>query len=129
MFFIPYALDETSEGNVVIRSLSADTDIIVLFMPRIDANKEIVFVKSNKNNVGKIFRLLDVGMGREESLALLSFHEIIGIDYSSLFFRKGKHMCWRVLVNNHMYKTVFNDFAFHWNNAEELLNIIEEFGW
>ena len=102
-----YPFAKTSEGNVVTRSHS------VFLLPGINANGDRVFVYSNKDEDRKNFGLFNVNMGQGERLAVLGFQALTGNDFVSAFFRNGKHLCWRVLVDNPKYLKVIKDLDTH----------------
>ena len=99
-----------SGGDVVIRSPSGDTDIMVLTLALIDDLVKVYFHYSN----GKCTRRMclgAVGMKDEEKKALVGFHSFTGNDYIPSIFRKGKKHCWSITKSNESFLRAFTELG------------------
>ena len=87
-----HALAKISEGNVIIRTHSGDTDIVAILLASFSTNEDRLFVNSNKCRNREFLCQYDADIGRKEVLAFLVCYASTGNDNVSVFFRK-RNIC------------------------------------
>ena len=117
----------TPESTVVLRSPSADTDIMVLAITIIRQFCERLFFDYGSGKNRKAVRLSDINMQNKEKDALLGFHAFTGNDYISSFFRKGKPLAWKCMKKKEKFLEAFAAFGTSWTLNEDYFNILEEY--
>ena len=86
-------LKENSNGSIILRSASGDTDILVLAVAHLYNQKQRVYIDSECSTSRKVYWMNDIVMSEDEVNSLIPFHPFTGNDYVSGFFRKGKLHC------------------------------------
>ena len=86
--FIAYSVIES--GNIVIRSPSGDTDIIVMLIGHLDRISATVYLDNGTGNNRRVLNISSCTISLEIRNAVIGLHAISGNDYVSAFFRKGK---------------------------------------
>ena len=105
----------TSGGDVVIRSPSRDTEIMVLALALIDDLVKVYFDNCN-GKCRKRMCLGAVGMqDEEEKKALVGFHSFTGNDYIPAIFRKGEKHCWSTMKSNDSFLRAFTELGTDWD--------------
>ena len=69
-----------------------------------------------------VFRLKDVDIEDDIIDALIGFHAFTGNDYISSFFRKGKETCYKILLANPKFKSVFANLGTLWEVDDSLFS-------
>ena len=103
-----------SGGDVVIRSPSGDTDIMVLALALIDDLVKVYFDNGN-GKCRKRMRLGAAGMKDEEKKALVGFHSFTGNDHIPAIFCKGKKHCWSTMKSNESFLRAFTELGTVWD--------------
>ena len=79
----------TTEGSIILWSLSGDTDIMIIAISLIDASKRVLVEYGNdKNRLGAWFNSID--LGDNIRAALNGFHTFTGNNYILSIFMRGK---------------------------------------
>ena len=79
----------TTEGSIILWSLSGDTDIMIIVISLIDASKRVLVEYGNdKNRLGAWFNSID--LGDNIRAALNGFHTFTGNNYILSIFMRGK---------------------------------------
>ena len=117
---------ETTEGPVVLRSPSGDTDIFVIAVCLINTPERIFFDYGNGKN-RKALWLHHVSISDDIKRSLIGLHAYTGNDYVSAFFRKGKQACFKILRKNENLRKSFSDLEQKWDLSDELFDSLEEF--
>ena len=60
-------------------------------------------------------------MSISEQRSIVGFHAFTGNDYISLFFRKSKEHCWKILQSNHEFNECFESLGRFWTLSPQLL--------
>eukprot|EP00794_Sanderia_malayensis_P014842 gene14842-biopygen11931 len=121
-----HALDRYPSKYVVVRSPSADIDILVILLS-IMTSQTYVYLDFGTGIHRKGMILSDIEIDECKKSSLIGFHAFTGNDYVSSFFRKGKAACWKVVNNNEKCVATFNSLGSSWNITEETMNGIEEY--
>jgi len=117
---------ETTEGSVVLRSPSGDTDIFVLAVSLIDTPEGIYLDYGNGKNRKGVW-LHHVSISDNMKKSLIGLHAYTGNDYVSSFFRKSKQACCKILKTNESFIYAFIDLGQNWDLSDELFESLEEF--
>ena len=89
----------TSNDKVFIRTPSGDTDILVIALGTITQRSRVKFDYGNGSNRKEIW-LDQINLRADRRQALIGFHSFTGNDYVSALFRKGKGVCWKMMIKN-----------------------------
>lgn len=84
------SLSSNNGANVILSSLSGDTDIIVIAVALLRPYRERVFIESGSGKNKHRFWLKDISVTNEQATAIIGMHAFSGNDFVSSFFRKGK---------------------------------------
>ena len=90
-------MKENSNGSIILRSASGDTNILVLAVARLYNEKQRVYIDSRCSTSRKVYWAKDIVMSEVEVNPLIPFHVLTGNDNVSILFRKEKFHCWKVL--------------------------------
>ena len=90
-------LDVCETNQVLLRSPSGDTDILILVVSLLYDYKERIVLDNGVGNSRKLIWLGNIDISRSTRNSLLGFHAFTGNDYVSSLFKKGKSVCWKVL--------------------------------
>ena len=120
-----HALSENADGSVVVRSLSGDVDVKMLFLNVLLENPEKILIDYGCGYSRKILQLSSIDVSDEHKQALVRFHSFTGNDYISSFFRKSKCHCWQVVEKNNGLVHVFLQLGAQWRVDEDLLSKLE----
>ena len=115
------------EQNVIIRSPSGDTDIIVIMLGKIIEKKSQTFIDSGNGLHRKGLWLSNVDMCEDTKLSLIGFHAFTGNDYISCFFRKSKAMCWKIIEKNPRFRSAFESLGMAWKLSPAVYEMLEEY--
>ena len=86
----------TTEGSIILRFSSGDTDIMIIAISLIDASKRVLVNYGNrKNRKGEGIWLNSIDLDDNVRAALIGFHAFTGNDYVSSFFKRGKQGCFK----------------------------------
>ena len=124
-----HALGTENDGHVIIRNHSGNVDINVILLSKINSEEEAsrVILDTNKGKNRKVIHLSDVNLSTKEKSALIGFHAFTGNDYTSAFFGKGKHSCWKIAVKNEEFLEVFSCLGDDWFINDDQLQALENF--
>ena len=75
--------------SVMVRSPSADIDILTLFVSH-NFGDIIIYIDNGTGKIGKIINVTSSELSAIEKIALIGLHAFSGDDYVSAFFRKGE---------------------------------------
>ncbi|KAG1673322.1 Multidrug resistance-associated protein 4 [Nymphon striatum] len=120
-----HALERYPQKTVIVRSHSADIDILVILLVKSECQQ--IYLDSGTGLHRKGMRLSDIQMSTERKRCLIGFHAFTGNDYNSSFFRKGKAACWKVLEKDEKFVSTFTALGSDWNLAETVIEDLEEF--
>lgn len=122
-----HALNEIS-GQVILRSPSSDIDIIVLALALLDADKQqrVVYDYGTGKTRKKIM-LDSYTLPENHRAALIGFHAFSGNDYVSTFFRKGKVLCWRLMIKDGKFLELFQNLGDELDVDRNLVTSIEHY--
>ena len=115
-----------SEGSVIQRSPSGDTDILVIAVGLIHSAERVHIDYGNGKN-RKGFWLNDITLSAQLKKALFGFHSFTGNDYASSFFRRGKSVCWNAMRKESKFVDCFSMLGEQWFVSEELMLAVEEY--
>jgi len=116
-----HALDKV-EGQVVLRSLSADTDILVLAVVLIEKTKqERVVYDAGTSKYRKKNLLSSFSLQNDHVKALIGFHSFTGNDYVSALFKKSKLFCWKSMIKYPEFLAVFTKLGDKWEVDRDLV--------
>ena len=125
---VHHALNNVMEGKVILRNPSGDTDILVLALGLLSTKcQSRVFynVGAGKNRMGAW--LSDYHLEQLHQKALIGFHAFTGNDYVSGFFRKGKKLCWNVMVKDDQFLEAFSSLGDVWSTSESTVQTLERY--
>ena len=83
--------------SVCLWSPSGDTDIVVLAVGLLQEFNDRVFIVHGSGSNAEHYNLSNFEIDMESASALLGLLAFTSNDYVSLFFRKGKEKCWKVM--------------------------------
>ena len=112
--------------TVMIRSPSGDIDIIVLFILHEFDGITILI----DNGVGKSRKIIDMSTSllcQQKRKALAAVHAFSGNDYVSSFFRKGKKVMWKLVLQNDKFLDAFSQLGLFNSVTDEVSNCLEKF--
>ena len=69
----------------------------------------------------------DIVMSEDEVNSLIPFHALIGNDYVSSFFRKGKLHCWKVLEKSERFSAAIQQLGATWELPSSTLQQVQAF--
>jgi hypothetical protein len=121
-----YALKE-KDTTVILRSPSADTDIMILAVNLLQEENHRIFIDFGTGNNRKGMWLNDVNHSPEKKNSLIGLHAFTGNDYTSSFFRRGKVKCWGVMKSQEKFVYAFERLGNEWQLSSELFALLEEF--
>ena len=123
-----HAMDalSTTESNVCIRSPSGDTDIIVIAIGNI-TEKDRVKIDSGSGNKRKMVWLNSIKLKEDECRALIGFHAFSGTDYTSAFFRKGKLISWKKMLQDEEFIDAFIHLGNEWSLDDQFKDVLERY--
>ena len=117
---------QSSSFRVIIRSLSGDTDIMVLALALIvDQDKVYIDYGSGKRRKGTWLK--DIILNEDERKTLVGFHSFTGNDYVPALFRKGEKRCWSIMKKSEKFLNVFGELGRDWELTGEVVKTIEEY--
>ena len=120
-------LHQDMENEVVIRSPSGDTDILLLSAALLYNFKEHVVIDSGSAQSRKCINLRSLQFSECKYSAMLGLHVFTGSDYLSSFFRNGKEMCFKLMQKYVEFKVCFNKLGSEPNLSEALFKSLEEY--
>ena len=112
--------------TVMVRSPSGDIDILVLFLLHQFENITVLI----DNGVGKNRKIIDMSSSflcENKRKALAGMHSFSGNDYVSSFFRKGKKVMWKLILQNEEYIETFSNLGLFPSVTEEVCESLENF--
>ena len=122
------ALNANSENVVTIRSPSGDSDILILMISNLKQFKERVILDDFHGiTKRKSYRLSDIELEDEVVEALVGFHAFTGNDFVSSFFRKGKLLCFQLMLSSSRYKTAFAQLGESWELSDDTFRVLQLF--
>ena len=120
-------LQEDVNRSVILRSHSGDTDITVLAVSLLHTHRNRVYLENGTGKNKKGHWLNSVKLTDSNRNAIIGFLAFTGNDYVSSFFRKGKKLCWKTMVQKEKFVQMFGELGSSWNLEEDQFNILEEF--
>ena len=121
-----HALTQHPSKKVVIRSPSADIDILVILLNMVEEQSK-VYLDFGVGLHRKGLYLSDIEMEDGFKKCLIGFHAFTGNDYVSSFFRKGESECWKVLQKNNRFVNMFTLLGQEWDLDEQIFVDLEEY--
>lgn len=112
----------TTDGNVCIRSPSGDTDILVIAIGIITERPRVLIDSGNGDQRRKIW-FYSIDLNENLRKAIIGFHAFSGNDYISAFFRKGKQICWKKMLES----DTFIELGDSWDLGDQLQVNIEKY--
>ena len=103
----------TLSNDVCIRLTSGDTDIFVIALGTITQRSRVKFDYGNGSNRKEIW-LDQINLRADRRQALIGFHSFTGNDYVSAFFRKGKGVCWKMMIKNDLLVEIITQLGDDW---------------
>ena len=79
----------TTEGSIILRSSSGDSDIMIIAINLIDSSKRVLVDYGNGKNRKGVW-LNSIDLDDNIRAALIGLHAFTGNDYVSSFFKRGK---------------------------------------
>ena len=116
----------TTNGNVCIRSPSGDTDILLIAIGII-SEKPRVLIDSGNGDQRRIIWLDSIELNEKQEKALIGFHAFSGNDYISAFFRKGKQICWKKMLESEDFVDTFIELGNSWDLGDQFQVNIEKY--
>ena len=116
----------TSNDNVCIRSPSGDTDIFVIALGTIAQRSRVKFDYGNGSNRKEIW-LDQINLRADRRQALIGFHSFTGNDYVSAFFRKGKGVCWKMIIKNDLFVDIITQLGDDWELLQQIKLVLERY--
>ena len=116
---------ETTEGTIVIRSPSGDTDIIIIALALLESSR--VFFDNGTGKYRKRFWLHNVKIDNDVRKAIIGLHSFSGNDYVSSFFKKGKRVLFKMMKSKQDFIDIFIKLGSSWDIDEFDLADLEEF--
>ena len=116
----------TTNGNVCIRSPSGDTDILVVAIGIITERLRVLIDSGNGDKRKKIW-LDSIELSENQRKALIGFHAFSGNDYISAFFRKGKQICWKKMLESEDFVDTFIEVGNSLDLGDQLQVNIEKY--
>ena len=120
------ATGQSANSRVLLRSPSADTDILVITLAMLP-HPDRVYYDSGVGKHRSCIRLSDFDMPDAEKKTLIGFHAVTGNDYISAFFGKGKGKCWKMMKSREEFASAFKMIGSNWELTEDLMNTMETF--
>ena len=121
------ALQESESNQILLRSPSGDTDILVLVLSILHEFKDRIVIDNGTGNSRKLIWLGSIEMSNSRINSLLGVHSFTGNDYVPSFFRKGKGVCWKILKNHSKFECTFSNLGNTSEVDDNLLKELEEF--
>ena len=120
-----YILNVNKNAQVVIRSPSGDTDIVIIATYLL--NSDCIFLDNGTGKNRNYLQINKLRISEEEKKAIIGFHAVTGNDYVSSFFGKGKRKCWKKMVSKSMFLDIVKCLGDSWDIPETFFTAIEEF--
>ena len=115
------------QGNtVMVRSSSGDIDILVLFLLHQFVNVTVLI----SNGVGKNRKIIDMSSSflcESNRKALAGMHSFSENHDLSSFFRKGKKVVWKLVLQNKEFIETFSNLGLFTSVTEEVSDSLEKF--
>ena len=121
------ALTENTSHQVIIRSPSGDTDILVLATSLLYEYRSKVNIDNGSGKNRKLIWFGGLDLEPKRCEALIGLHAFTGNDYISSFFRKGKDQCWKVMEKFQKFENCFAELG---NSVElnmDTFSLLEEY--
>ena len=122
-----HILQQPEYKQVVIRSPSGDTDILVLAVSLLNNDKKNVFIDNGSGVSRTLHWLGSLEISEQRCRALIGLHAFTGNDYVSSFFRKGKDRCWKLVEKYDKFEECFLNLGSMIHLTEAILLQLEEF--
>ena len=119
-------LKESCNNNILIKSPSGDTDIVVLGISLFPENPK-VFIDNGTGQSRKMLWLGGFELSNSRRNALIGFHAFTGNDYNASFFRKGKKVAWKSLTKYSKFEDTFSELGNSHELDSSLISKLEEF--
>lgn len=119
-------LKEDNTLDILIKSPSGDTDIVVLGIS-LFGDTENVFIENGTGQNKKLLSFKDFEFSISKKRSLIGFHAFTGNDYNASFFRKGKRACWNILSKHSKFEDTFNQLGNELHLDPCILDKLEEF--
>ena len=121
-----HALQSTS-ADIVVRSPSGDTDIVVLMVSLIRDQMQKVFIDNGSGKNRTVIKIADIDISQQKKMAIIGFHAFTRCDYNSSFFRKGKEKCWKISSKYQRFEEAFELLGSSVSITNETFSTLEEF--
>ena len=116
----------TTEGSIILRSSSGDSDIMIIAINLIDSSKCVLVDYGNGKNRKGVW-LNSVDLNDNIRAALIGFHAFTGNDYVSSFFKRGKQGCFKVMKQCDEFINAFRLLGEKWELNAELIVALGSF--
>ena len=120
-------LESSTDGGVLVRFLSGDIGINVLFINMFQAESERIYIDFGTGKSRKIFKLSSIDTSEELKSALLGFHAFTGNVFISPIFSKSKKVCRKAVTKISKYARTFNRLGETMNLGKNSITLLEEF--
>ena len=119
---------KSNETSVVtLRSLSRDTDKVVLSVALLYEFRNRVLVDGGSGDNRKFMQLSNIEIKKDLVDTLIGFHAFTGNDYISSFFRKGTEKCWKLVKKAKKFQKAFSILGGNWEGSNNPVIMLEEF--
>ena len=116
----------TTEGSIILRSSSGDSDIMIIAINLIDSSKCVLVDYGNGKNRKGVW-LNSVDLDDNIRAALIGFQAFTGNEYVSSFFKRGKQSCFKVMKQCDEFINAFRLLGEKWELNAELIVALESF--
>ena len=122
-----HALQDDANSQVVIKAISADTDIFILALFHLCDFKERVILDTGTTVNRKLMLLSSYELSESHRHALIGFHAFTGNDYNSSFLKYGKPTCWKTIIQNPHFVQACVSLGDEPYLPAELFSVLEEY--
>ena len=112
--------------SVMVRSPSADIDILTLFVSH-NFGDITIYVDNGTGKNRKIINVTSSELSAREKIALIGLHAFSGNDYVSAFFRKGKCAFWKAMLKQSQFLEAFCHLGKELEVTNDLFKVLEKF--
>ncbi len=121
-------LNTSTQGNIIVRNPSGDTDICVIMLcliPEEDTYRVLYDYGSGNNRKREWLDQYAIDPSHKD--ALIGMHAFTGNDYLSSFFRKSKATFWKTMINDTSFLEFFSNVGNRLELDESMLATAEDY--
>ena len=111
---------------VMVRSSSADIDILTLFVSH-NFGDITIYIDNGTGKNRKIINVTSSELSAREKIALIGLHAFSGNDYVSAFFCKGKCAFWKAMLKQSQFLEAFCHLGKELEVTNDLFKVLEKF--